>query len=312
MRERWGTFSVRDHMTKAPFVSDVLLYDRLVIPVPDPNEKSAEEQKFWKRFNPDELNNCLNILKIKTPLDDGLALTVPWDKSKRDRFSNKMSTASALATQQRNPDAGYYMDPFAMTRQLIKNEFLPAEPKDVSKVWALAAYGSAEEFNKAAEASDPDKRRDRLAALISHRFLTPAKNDPKHELLKKAVDLATSDTFRKKRAALYEWQEDIIEENVRDEKAINEMEKKLADYNTAIENSFDTVNEKFVFTLIPIGLGAAGALLSGAALPLVLVAAGGLVQLARFWRFDSKPKIDAGDADAAAMIHDARKALPLR
>ena len=105
MRERWGTFSVRDHMTKAPFVSDVLLYDRLVIPVPDPNEKSAEEQKFWKRFNPDELNNCLNILKIKTPLDDGLALTVPWDKSKRDRFSNKMSTASALATQQRNPDA---------------------------------------------------------------------------------------------------------------------------------------------------------------------------------------------------------------
>jgi hypothetical protein len=149
MRERWGTFSVRDHMTKAPFVSDVLLYDRLVIPVPDPNEKSTEEQEFWKKFDPDGLQNCLNILKVKTPLDDGLAFTVRWDKSKRDRFSNKMSTARALATQERNPDADYYMDPFGMTRRLIKEEFLPTQPKGVSKVWALAAYGSAQEFQKA-------------------------------------------------------------------------------------------------------------------------------------------------------------------
>ena len=35
MRERWGTYSVRDHLSDAPYVSDVLLFDRLVIPVPD-------------------------------------------------------------------------------------------------------------------------------------------------------------------------------------------------------------------------------------------------------------------------------------
>jgi hypothetical protein len=42
MRERWGAFSVRDHINSAPFVSEVLLYDRLIVPIPDPNDKQAE------------------------------------------------------------------------------------------------------------------------------------------------------------------------------------------------------------------------------------------------------------------------------
>ena len=64
MRERWGTFSVRDHMTDAPFVSDVLLYDRLVIPVP-PTDKSQD--KFWAKFKPQQQKACLDILVVKTP-----------------------------------------------------------------------------------------------------------------------------------------------------------------------------------------------------------------------------------------------------
>lgn len=51
MRERWGTFSVRDHMSDAPFVSDVLLYDRLIIPV-SPTDKSQDE--FWQEFEPEQ------------------------------------------------------------------------------------------------------------------------------------------------------------------------------------------------------------------------------------------------------------------
>jgi hypothetical protein len=32
-RERWGTFSVIDHKDPAELIPEVLLYDRLVIPV---------------------------------------------------------------------------------------------------------------------------------------------------------------------------------------------------------------------------------------------------------------------------------------
>ncbi len=40
----WGTFSVVDHLRRRPFVADVLLYDRLVVPVPD----GDEEVKRWR------------------------------------------------------------------------------------------------------------------------------------------------------------------------------------------------------------------------------------------------------------------------
>jgi len=44
---------------------------------------------------------------------------------------------------------------------------------------------------------------------------------------------------------------------------------------------------------------------------LLLAGTSGLVELARFWKFDRKPVIDNGDLDAAAMVHDARKVVSL-
>jgi len=73
-------------MSDAPFVSEVLLYDRLIIPVP-PADRS--EDKFWQQFKPERQQRCLDILNVKTIANDGLAFTVPWDRSKRDRFKNK-------------------------------------------------------------------------------------------------------------------------------------------------------------------------------------------------------------------------------
>lgn len=307
MRERWGTFSVRDHMTAAPFVSDVLLYDRLIIPVPDSGDHSAEEAAIWRRWQPEKLNDCLNILKVKTEKTDGLALTVPWDSAKRERFTNRMSTAAALATQQRAPEQEYYTDPFEMTRQLIKNEFLPALPPGVSKAWAVAAYGSARAFSADTPAADPETRRRRLAMVLTHRFLTPAGSDPKHELLKRAVDLAATDDFRRKRARFYEWQEEIFENDISDEGAIVELENRLVEYGNAVENAFSNVITKFVFTAIPIALTMTGAFLAGTIPALSIGAVGGLIQLARFYKFDRRPSIEHGDFDAAAMIYDARR-----
>src|SRR5262249_21080359 len=290
----------------APFVSDVLLYDRLIIPVADPTDPTAEE--FWSKFQPDEQRSCLDILNVKTDDKDGLALTVPWGTAKRDRFMNRMSTAAALASQLREPDRPYYLDPFEVTKQLIKDEFLPALPKGVSKAWTVAAYTSAEAYAE----DNPAGRRQRLAAVISHRFLTPAAKDPNHDLLKRAVDLATTDTFRRKRAAFYEWQEGIVENEVSDEKAVEEMEGVLEGFNEATTKAFNNVVARYAFTVIPIALTMTGAILAGAPVALGLAGAGGIVQLARFWKFDRKPVIEAGDLDSAAMIHDARDTLPLK
>jgi hypothetical protein len=73
----------------------------------------------------------------------------------------------------------------------------------------------------------------------------------------------------------------------------------------------ETSSARYAFMAIPIGLTLTGALITGSEAGMVLVGAGGLVNLARFWRFDRKPVIEAGDLDAVAMIHDAREELPL-
>src|SRR3954453_3590276 len=58
--QTWGTFSVADHLGPRAFVADLVLYDRLVIPVPD-----AEERKRWADLGrrPDVLDRKLDILE---------------------------------------------------------------------------------------------------------------------------------------------------------------------------------------------------------------------------------------------------------
>jgi hypothetical protein len=310
MRERWGTFSVRDHINDAPFVSDVLLYDRLVIPIPDPSDSLAEQHWIDEKWRPKLLHKCLDVLKIKTEEEDGLVLTVPWGSSKEERFKSKMSVAAALATQGRCPEQGYYVDPFHMTRTLLKDDFCPALPNGVSKAWTVAAYPSADAFRRDVSVSDVG-RRTRLAAVMRHHFLSPATSDPDQEMLKRAVDLVMKDSFRRKRSSFYEWQEEIIEENISDKKAIEELEQRLSTYNTAIKKAFRDTVAKYAFTVIPIAIGITAAAIAGATTGMVVAGASGIIQLTRFWKFDRKPIIANGDLDAAAMVHDAREVLSL-
>jgi hypothetical protein len=306
MRERWGTFSVKDHKAVAPFVSDVLLYDRLVIPVP----AGTRDEAYWdsQEWEPQRLRDCLDILGVKTDETDGLALAVPWDDSKRARFRSRMSTAAALARQQRDPDCGYYMDPFEMTASLLRDEFRPALPKGVSKTWTVAAYNSLDLLEEDLSQRTSD-RGARLAMTLRHHFFTPTGSDPKHEMLKRAVDLSNQDKFRRRRAKFYEWQEEIIEEQISDAKAIEELAQRLTQYNEAVKGAFHDTAAKFVFTVIPIILGVTGAVLEPNHSGVAIAAASGLVELTRFVVFDRKPEVSNGDLDAAAMAYDARKVL---
>src|SRR5262249_49194510 len=162
---------------------------RLVIPVPDPKDHSPELQTYWAQWAPEKQAKCLKILQVKTADEEGLALTVPWGTKQRERFRNRMSTAAALAVQKRTPDAPYYVDPFGMTRELLRDEFSPALPKGVAKAWTVAAYTSGAAFAEDANSipHGPDLR---LMAKIRQRFLTPVGPDPEQKLLTQAAALA--------------------------------------------------------------------------------------------------------------------------
>jgi hypothetical protein len=77
MRERWGSFSVADHTATERLVTDVLLYDRLVFPVPpDETERARWRQNGWE---PELLDERLTQLRDR-------AIKVPWDEKNRHQF----------------------------------------------------------------------------------------------------------------------------------------------------------------------------------------------------------------------------------
>ncbi|HEX9838551.1 MAG TPA: hypothetical protein VGA72_04360 [Anaerolineales bacterium] len=296
-QERWGIFALNDHLRRHPFFIDVLLYDRLIIPYPPHDERQRWTARGWQ---PDRLEAILGIL-------DELAIPVIWDESTRDRFKNLYVAAEGANLDVSNM-ADYQhsnLNPFYLTRMLLDAEFLPHLPKGVSRVWVIAAYPSASAYRRDYTPAARQVRNETLGLVLSSRFLAPrisGKSD--RDLLRQAVRLASRDDFREKRAQLYKWQEDIIENDISDNEAIEEMGHHLEQYNDVVRRAKREVCWKFAFTVIPIGLR-----IGATPLATPLMATGALVSLARFVKFVRKPVIQAGECAASAMFYDIHRSF---
>ncbi len=301
-RERWGTFSVIDHIRPQAFVAEVLLYDHLVIPVP-PND---DERKRWRDpsygWDPDRQESLMKVM-------GDLVVRVPWDFPKQVVFNTKHKLAQGVGVDTNHIldfKSSGASDPYAITREMLGNEFRPPLPDGVTKVWALPAYPSVNEYQTEV-LSEKQKKREQLALVLTHRFFVPKKTmESDIDMLEKATALAKRDDFKDKRAKFHQWQEKIIEDEVPDEKAVEEMDQYLRDFERVANKAKIDVYWKYAFMVIPAALGVATAALG---LPLVLAGANGFVSIMQFAKFDSKPKIDAGECEAAAMIHDIREEM---
>lgn len=311
-RERWGTFSVMDHLQPQAFVTDVLLYDRLVIPFPAGDfERSKWFENNWQ---PDLLDKKLDLL-------GDLAIPVEWDKAKHDFFKSVFHTSKAinfdatihLAGIRSNDDLEVNkQNPFELTKYLLRKKYLPDLPKGVSKVWAISAFTSYEGYKNDVEAAKNDlklQNERHLSMVISHKFLVPddhSKSDT--DLLKIAIGLSKRDDFKEKRAALYKWQQTIIEEDITDAKAIEELEEYLNQYNKIIEKAAVGTKWKFGFLVLNL-LGAGAGLATGhvETFPVIGLGLTGLASVTQYLKFDNKPDITKDCSYAAAMIHDVQK-----
>ena len=285
-RQRWGTFSVADHLRPDAFIADVLLYDRLILPVPS----SAEDRQYWrdKEWDPAEQDRRVDILKE-------LVIPVPWNETNRTMYRNRVQLAGAAAQ-----DAG---DGFMWSRMVLAEDLLPTKPEGVSKVWPVVAYASVADYSSEV-ASTQDERRAQLGTVVKHRFLVPKyAGKSELEMLAESAALARRDDFIEKRAALHQWIEDVITQDISDAEAVGEMDDLLVKYNEIVRKACREVYWKFGYTIVPTALAIAG---SGALAPLAAV--GGLIALYRFARSDSKPVINAKGAPAA-MLHDVRADL---
>jgi hypothetical protein len=102
--ELWGTFSVMDHVHEGAFLSEVVMYDRLVIPVPpDPEHaETSEDRDFaeqqwdrWERheWNPRRQQTLLSILKP-------IAVPIEWNRERHERWAVEYEKSKRDAAQQ--------------------------------------------------------------------------------------------------------------------------------------------------------------------------------------------------------------------
>src|SRR5262245_17932206 len=154
--EIWGTFSVKDHCRPNAFVREVLLFDRLVLPVPIDDQERAR----WRRpnendpretWNPERLDALRQILgsqdlvaqpppergwlrrilryRRHSPPPPSLTWDSPWDQQRWQFERSRVRTAKTITN----------CDAFWSTRQIL------AMGKDLPGVIeAVAAFPSAE------------------------------------------------------------------------------------------------------------------------------------------------------------------------
>jgi hypothetical protein len=200
MSEVWGTVAVNDHKDTDAFIRDVLLFDRLVVPVP----ATPEERERWKapnpkdpteNWDPDHLDEVIAILGTQRRPNAHKSSPLVWEAD--------WSEELWLSRRKVSDDITQY-DAFEATRRILaKDKKLP------QAVEAIAAYPSERDWRT--ETSTLTEQPDDLNAsdallILAYPLLVPdVGNQDPLVVLEDAAGLARNPDFREQRDAFYNW-----------------------------------------------------------------------------------------------------------
>lgn len=291
--ERWGSLSVADHIDTGALAINVMLYDRLVMPVlteqPDRAERPYWEARGW---DPD-----LQEKRLQTLGD--LVVKRPWDAALRHRFRDRWAQLQAERGDAQEIDALH------LTRRILADEKVRDKPRGAPHVEVIAAYNSsqalAEEFRLGEAADGPLATQ---AVLVARRLAVPAYARAESTLAA-AIELSRDRSFRAKRRALFDWQLQMAQRGVAPADALELLCEKTEAYNAEVRAANRKVHLRWAFAVCGMGLGFARGepLIAGASAMLSLV---------QFATLDRQPAIEPGDAAPAAMFHDIAERTPLK
>lgn len=300
MEERWGTFSVKDHNDIDKLIEDVLLFDRLVFPVPP--DDADDTRSLWRPWHPEVQDKRLATLGDR-------AIRVPWDEFRRAQFADHMSAVQAIADDAETAIPGSAA--YQMTRRILAQDDSLTLPPGVTRATAVAAYHSATALRENFLFDEDRTDRETLAVSMRYRLAQPVFDSKPETSLARAVALSNDSVFQENRRALYRWEKDLLDDKTPPERAIEELDQLITRYNACVRDASGHVSYNLVFTIAGISIALAGALLATplSTAPLMLVAGGSILQLVRFATLETKPVIAAGEAKPAAMFHEIEKAF---
>ena len=327
IRPRWGTFSVRDHLKEQAFVSELLLYDRLVVPVPPP--KNPAEWQRWadNKWNPDRQAQLLEIL------GKDLCVRLPWTEELRQQHR------SHLAQTRKVNEAVQYGVTTLMAAGVPFDAYEDLTlPPDAPKPHVLPAYptpaallkdiplGRLRPAHNARRRVPTEQQRD-LAITVMRSLLMPRDVlRPRGvrlgtELLRDAAALVRDDEYKRNRIAFYEWEENELIKGYSTAESVERMDYLLKQQEQIVRKAWKDVRWKRVFTVLAVG-GTLGSILGAAAATAwftkataaqLIAPAGGTLGVTalvgRFLKFDRKPSVQPGETVPAAMIATIRREL---
>jgi len=297
-QERWGAFSVIDHKNTELLVPEVLLYDRLVIPVP----YNDQERQRWSQlgWDPELLDKRLEQL-------GDLAIKASWDLNRQKLYHEKMEQLKRIRfdADQMAQETQQAPLPYQMTRMILANDMdlRKSLSGDISKITVVSAYQSEHDFKADYLLEGVPNELANLGLLLGNKLAVPM--DADHDkALSSAIKLARNDDFKKRRRKLYEWQKNVIRSGITEVDAINDLDNLIDDYNDCVKSATKSTIYRYIFTIAGIALS-----LAGGAIYNPMAAIGAIISVVPILTFDRKPVINAGDAEPAAMFHDVNKVM---
>jgi hypothetical protein len=210
--ETWGAFSVTDHLEPKAFVADLLLYDRLVIPVPE-----GEERERWEELGrkPKVLDRKLEILeggpaKRRSRSSSSLVQRVPWTSQLRAQLDKN------YPDERRSAREGMISDAEAATAdRVIVADWMKSAAETPDIVAAYTSYEAVHDDLKLGvkpPSNGLSTPNDPFTGVIGWKFFVPEDstlNDD--ELLDKVVELVHRKKFRQARGDFYAWRREAIQ-----------------------------------------------------------------------------------------------------
>jgi hypothetical protein len=306
--ERWGAFSVVDHQNARKLAADVLLYDRLVLPVPPDWDKGRWVKHGW---DPEGLGRRIAQL-------GEAAIPATWDLERQKQWQEKFRE---LREDVRDMNAALHM-----TRRVLAEHGRDYRPAGVAAVEVIAAYQSEADFIDLDPASPSRSAESELDFLVAQRLAVPENDDPE-QALERSLELRGDETFVKRRRRFHEWERRILSTGVLPPDAAEELVQLTSEYNDAVQKSKGSFRVETVMLVGGLSVAALAAV-AGVAPALVAslgigalkgaqvasignAAVGAVLQITRHVRGRKEPDASAGDF-SGAMFHQIEEDLGWR
>ena len=324
-RRIWGCYSVADHLEPRAFVADLLLYDRLVVPVPSEDDVTRWEQGHW---DPERQARLLGIL-------GGFAERMEWSLPLRQQFEREWSPGDAALDIDAASAQGAMLGPspvapedaYMATRRIITEQLGGKVVQERGDVRAIAVYAKPDSFNRDWEltrtlpflrrtthlqpgvlrevAAPAPPERQHLAKVVVTRLVVPDEGRSDEEVLSRTVELVSRNDVSARRAAFHELMASLEAEGLRDETVIGEVEDLLDALNESVRRHTKAQQARMAVQVLTTVEGAAALWAPPVALAAGPTAAVGEAAIQRRWASD----VSQTGLGAVALLAEAQRAL---